>query len=421
MGLTVAALLGTVPALNIAVDPLGYVRAAGWRPSSPSDAEMALASSGAWPVAHGTREAKVLNVRYYEPESVYFGSSTVWSYVDTGYAPLRTTDGRRAFNFGLAGVTMRELLAVFEHVVALKPPARVVIGLEFYMFSADKPTAPGFDDLPLAHRPTYRQDLWWFVGQRLLSSESTYKSVDILSRTVLDRLRFWTSTPVEAAANHQAAAPLSRERFAQLMIDSDKVILTALYPDTGRPFRMSDDAGWSSLDAVRRIVALARAHQIDLTMYISPSHARSFEAIRLLGLWPRFEEWQRGLASVLADDASAYPDRAPVLLWDFCCYNAVTTDPVVAPPGEDAGFRYYADSVHFKTVVGYMVMDRIFATEASRVLPPDFGVLLTEDSVEAHLSEIRRGQREYAASHPEDVEAVAAALESLGRIRPGAR
>lgn len=419
MGLTVAALLASVPALNIAVDPLGYARAAGWRPSHPTELELAFASSGAWPVAHGTREAKVLNVRYYAPESVFLGSSTVWSYVDTGYAPLRTADGRRAYNFGMAGATMRELLTVFEHVVALKPPVRVVIGLEFFMFSADKPSSPGFHDLPLAHHPTYRQDLWRLVSQRLLSADSTFESATILSRSMFNRFTHWFAPAVEAAG-HGQAAPMTREQFSQLMIDGDKVILTALYPDTGRPFRFADDAGWSSLEAFRRLVAIARAHQVDLRVYISPNHARSYEAIRLLGWWPQFEAWQHGLVSILADDAKLHPGQAPVPLWDFCCYSSVTTDPIAAPPGEAAGFRWFADSIHFKTVVGFMLMDRIFATEEGRALPTDFGVLLTADNIEARIGETRRLQRDYTASHPEDVEAVATALESLGRIKADA-
>ena len=418
MGLIVGALLASAPALNVVMDPLGYARAAGWRPSRPTELELAFASSGAWPVPDGTREAKVLNVRYYAPESVYFGSSTVWSYIDTGYAPLRTADGRRAYNFGMAGATAHEIVTAFEHVVALKSPARVVVGMEFYMFSADKPSSPGFDDLPFAQRPTYRWDLTRFVGQRLLSADYTYQSAAMLWKPFGDRLTTWFVPPAHAAAGQGTpAAPMSRAEFSQLMLDNDKIIIAALYPTVDRPFRFVDDSGASSLEAIRRMVSIARAHDIDLRLYISPNHARSYEAIRLMGWWPQFEAWQRGLVAILADDAKAHPGQAPVPLWDFCCYNDVTTDVIADPPGQAAGFPHFADSIHFKTAVGFMLMDRIFSTEASHALPADFGVRLTAGDIEAHLADIRRRQKEYTASHAEDVEAVISALRSLGRSR----
>src|SRR5438309_11372766 len=105
MGIATIVLLGSIPAINIEMDPLGYARVAGSRPSAKaSPQEQYLAAFGSWPVPHGTREAKVLDVAYYLPQSVIFGSSTVWSYVDASYPALREADGRPAFNFGIAGV-----------------------------------------------------------------------------------------------------------------------------------------------------------------------------------------------------------------------------------------------------------------------------------------------------------------------------
>jgi hypothetical protein len=422
VALIVAALVASLPALNVVIDPLGYARAAGWRPAHPTPLELAFASSGAWPVPHGTREAKVLNVRYYAPESVYFGSSTVWSYIDSGYAPLRTADGRRAYNFGMAGATAEELLMAFEHVVALKVPVRVVVGMEFYMFGADKPASPGFFDLPFAQHPTYRWDLLRFVGRRLLSSDYTYQSATMIWKPIDERLSAWFRPAAHPAAAPSApGAPMSRAQFSRLMIDADKIMVTALYPNLGGSFRLVDDTGRSTLETIRRMVSIARAKNIDLRLYISPNHARSYEAIRLLGWWPQFEAWQRGLVAIVDEDARAHPGQPPVPLWDFCCYNTLTTDVVVQPPGQAAGFQYFADSIHFKTVVGFMLIDRIFSTEASRALPADFGVRLDADSIEAHLADTRNRQTRYTATHPADVGSVVAALTALGRSMPAAR
>lgn len=414
MAVWVVALAGCIPAMNFAMDPLGYAKAAGWRAAQPTPEELILASSGAWPVPHGHPEAKILNVSSYRPTTAIFGSSTVWSNIDPGYPPL-AADGRRPFNFGLLGVTIREMLGAFEHVVALQPPKRVVVGLEFYMFDAAKLSSPGFFDLPLAQRPSYRTDLRWFVGRRLLSADYTTEAAVMFWKRAARRLASWFVADVQAAgAEAQGAA--ARETFLRLMLDADRIMITTLYPPPGHTFRFVDDQGWSSLDAVRRMVAIARRHDIDLHLYISPNHARAFEAIRLMGWWPAFEAWERGLVRILDEDAKGHPNRQPVPLWDFCCYNSVTIDPIQESPTAAAGFRYFGDTVHFKTEVGDMLMDRMFATEASHKLPPDFGVRLTAQNIERHLAEIEGGHSAYLAANRQDVSDLAAMLQTMGRL-----
>ena len=413
MGTAVVLLLAALAAMNVAMDPLGYARVAGWRPARPDAVQALFQASGAWPVPHGTRDAKILNVGLYAPTTVYFGSSTVWSYVDAGYKPI-LWDDRKAYNFGLAGANAHEIAEAFAHVVALHPPRRVIVGLEFYMFSADKPTAPGYEDLPFAQRPSYRWDFWRFMGQHVFSAEYTSAS----AADVWQAISKWTSawlSPTVSAATIDRSEPRTRAEFDAMMLSIDKVQVVSLYP-ADRPFRTVDDAGVSTLDAVRRMVALAREHDIDLRLYLSPNHARSFETIRLLGWWPQFEAWQRELAAIVSEDARAHPGARPVELWDFCCYNGVTTDRI-AELADGAGFEHFADTIHFKTPVGYMLMNRMFGTGAAASLPADFGIRISANTIDSHLSAISDAQRVYASTHPDDVQAITQALREVGRLK----
>lgn len=433
---TTVMLLTSIPAVNIAVDPYGHARLAGWRPANPNDAEASFAAGGAWPAPSGTREAKMLNVAYYQPQSVVFGSSTVWSHVDTGYAPLRAADGRPAFNFGLAGVSLREMEAAFEHVVALKPPKRIVLGFEFYMFSADKATSPGFFDLPMAQRHAYQSELTRFISGKLFTAESTFEAQAKLWAPVTSGLRalaggqglFRQPGPnfgIGVGTGRRPVEPVSaspgpgrtRDEFLSLMLDGDRVIIAGLYPPPGQPFRFIDDAGWSSLEAVRRMATLAREHRIDLQIYLSPHHARAYEAIRLMGWWPQFEAWQRGLAAILADDAKAHGTEAAFPLWDFGGYTSVTMDPVVTSSGS-AGYAGFLDAIHFQTSVGYMVLDRLFPTADAQPLPDDFGVRVTAATVDLHLARTRQAQQRYAAANQSEAVAISGMLGSLGRLAP---
>ena len=51
----------------------------------------------------------------------------------------RLHDGQR-LGGALGDREGHEIAEAFAHVVALHPPRRAIVGLEFYMFSADKPT-----------------------------------------------------------------------------------------------------------------------------------------------------------------------------------------------------------------------------------------------------------------------------------------
>lgn len=61
--------------------------------------------------------------------------------------------------------------------------------------------------------------------------------------------------------------------------------------------------------------------------------------------------------------------------------------------------QFYWDSSHFKSLVGDLVLDRVFAIEVpGRPMPPDFGVQLTASNVDEVLSMQRARQAEDSAA-----------------------
>jgi hypothetical protein len=60
------------------------------------------------------------------------------------------------------------------------------------------------------------------------------------------------------------------------------------------------------------------------------------------------------------------------------------------------------DSSHFTEAVGDRIIDRVAGPEGPAGRPGDFGVRLSPDSVEAHLTAVRRAREAYVAEdHPE--------------------
>jgi hypothetical protein len=80
----------------------------------------------------------------------------------------------------------------------------------------------------------------------------------------------------------------------------------------------------------------------------------------------------------------------------------VTTEALPAP-GSRAEVRFYWDSSHFKDIVGDLVLDRVFgASDSRRTVPPDFGVRLNADTIDAALAHLRADQLAYRRTNPED-------------------
>jgi len=103
---------------------------------------------------------------------------------------------------------------------------------------------------------------------------------------------------------------------------------------------------------------------------------------------------------------SAYP------LWDFSGYNSLTTEDVPPDGDSETQMKWYWESSHYKKELGDLVLDRIFDYHHSRrIVPDDFGILLTSENITAHLCRIRDKQREYHKLHPGDV----AEIEELAK------
>ncbi len=79
--------------------------------------------------------------------------------------------------------------------------------------------------------------------------------------------------------------------------------------------------------------------------------------------------------------------------------------------------KWYWESSHYKNALGELVLDRVFEYQhPERVVPDDFGVLLTSRNIDEHLKMIRASQQRYRESNPVDVaEIEKMAKETLAR------
>jgi hypothetical protein len=141
-------------------------------------------------------------------------------------------------------------------------------------------------------------------------------------------------------------------------------------------------AAWAGelpdLDIIRRIIALARANHVRLTLVITPHHGDTLEIYWRLGLWPRVEQLKAELAAMMA------PQDDAVTLWDFMDYSAFSTETIPAAGDRGTPTHWFWEPTHFKKQLGAIMVQRMFGQGA-----PEFGARLTPGNVAERNAQVR--------------------------------
>lgn len=80
--------------------------------------------------------------------------------------------------------------------------------------------------------------------------------------------------------------------------------------------------------------------------------------------------------------------------------------------------RFYYESSHYTPASGDLVLDRIFNYKSpERIVPEDFGVLLTSQTIEPYLARIRVDRETYRQTHPQDVAEIEAMAREVAKTK----
>jgi len=404
---TLAGILALVGATNAVLDPFGM------------HAWLALEGvNAAKPATHTrVRLFKAYEVERVRPQTLVLGSSRSHVGFSCRHAALRERPGP-CYNLAFDGATTREMHAYLVHAHEVRPLKTVLLGLDSYHLSeATSATRPGFDHAVLLSptQPAWRRAVEGDL-RIAIAADTLRASVEML-RHQRDGEPEWFN------ADGQRLGDVFFRRDGEAFVragprayfdEIDRLEVGFQLPPpeatAARAGPAPVDPAESSLAYVGRIVAFCREHGIDLRIAITPSHVHQLEIGAMLGNEGAVERGKRALVAMLARErAGAAPAQAPVPVWDFSAVSSITSEPL-PPLGSRDEMQYYWDSSHFKSVVGDLVLDRVFATSsAGRRVPEDFGVRLDADSIEQVLAT----QRTRHAAHRERA---AADLAELGAL-----
>jgi hypothetical protein len=384
--------------VNIRFDPDGVLTALEIKRIKLDDEAVLVGSKGWFPAFSADRPGKALNIRWYKPDVVAFGSSNVATYFDTRHPALQRWSERPAYNFGLAGLTAFELEQALHHAVALKRPRLVIIALEFYMFGAQRwDGAPWtLDHFPMAYSPTYRSELVKLILPRILS----------WSGPIAKLKRIVQSASAEEL--DPSTAVLGK------LHDIDRTQISALYP-AGARFTFEDPKGRSSIDALKRVIAFAQQNGIELRIMVSPHHAREYEIIRALSLWPMYEEWLRKLGGAVeaANKGKGCWERIEIL--NFGEYRPLNIDLKLRSIAERSIFERFDDSFHYNEDTSHLLIDEMLTRDPCRPSINGVAIALSRDTVDEYIAEMREARGRFASGHPDQVADVKALVAGLAR------
>ena len=399
--LTTLLVVASAVALNVAVDPYGMYRIsdiAGFNSHKPA-------------IYNRVRMSKAYDVRRIRPRTIILGTSRT----HLGIRPSHRAwpaDGLPVYNLAFDGATTKEMYYYLRHAHAVQPLRRVLLGLDTYhLTNAPGATRPDFDaQLLLQDRSIWSQTWASLADLKLLASYDTILESIATIRAQKQAPSEWFARDGQRLGEVFFRQPW--EHFQTLgprgyfdEIDKQEVgykLEWRIPQNADRNAKPNPDSqadSTTSLGYIKHIIEFCRDHNIELVVYITPSHAHQLEISAAVGEWPIIENGKRALVQLLEDDANKHRKSPAFPLFDFSGYTTVTSEDL-PPSGSRVEMGYYWESSHFKDNVGDMVLNRVFSAGE---VPRGFGIRLDSGKIDATLLDIRAQQKTYQTSHPDDI------------------
>ncbi|MDM8560821.1 hypothetical protein QUF82_18460 [Thiotrichales bacterium HSG14] len=343
----------------------------------------------------GNRTLKAIGLLGADYHAIILGTSRANNAINPTHAALKKIGA--TYNTSLTGTNIYELEKVFDYSLKHhKNLKEVVFSLDFLTFSSRRATNADFEQSMFSEQYSL-----WTKLRNTFSLDEVYYSLKTIADNVANKQAAYHTDYTEQGFAKRTF-PLPHHQLFIKILSKNFFVNKQTYAG----FCYSQDR----LHRFQRILKKSRQRGIFVRLFISPIHAWQLEALRIMGLYATFEQWKRDLVTIIARNAAQYPNSPVYPLWDFTGYNSMTTEAI--PAQSEQVMQWYWESSHFKKELGDLVLDRLFSYQSpKRVVPNDFGELIHNDNIEAHLLKLRKEQQHYHQTHPQDI----AKIEALAK------
>lgn len=360
----VAVCLLSVSSANIAVDPYGIwfsQRIWGWNWSKPKQ------------TLH-QRLFKAFDIAHQKPVGLILGSSRVLYSLSPDHPAL--ANYQPVYNAGLSSANMYEQLRYLQHALYYQPKLKIVIvGLDFFSFNQNIKNRPDFREDRLA-RPLFLSKDYLITS---LSLSVLGDSQETLNRNKLNP----SSQPFYENGFGKYREELEQLKGSGYRLKAFEHSISSHFksPEILGNYQISEE----KLENLKQIVEICQKNNIQLKLFISPTHVADLEAISAAGLWTEFEQWKRLLVKI-----------SPV--WDFSGYTPTTSEEI-----SDQMLNYW-DSHHYRRSVGDKILNVILDDSKAVSWLDRPSSPLTQKNIEYSLQKTRESQSIWRAQHQSTVQ-----------------
>lgn len=357
-------------------------------------------------VERHTRLSKVYQVEKIKPDVILLASSRGLIVPEAFFSK----DNMTAFNLSLASASTYELLRMFQHAQAVSPLERVVLALDEKFTES---VQPNFKENRMAVNPdgSENRGKWLQKWRDLFSS---LFSIDAL-RSSLRTIRKQKENPGMIDVHQYNAERVFNAGGHRQMFRAMEASIFSGYNGPihvcQKPLAEIKDVEIESAIYFEKIIELAYENNIDLYIYISPVHARLYEANCMVGKSPITENMKRAVVKIVENKANKYSSD-PYPVWDFSGYNSITTEKVTGKGDKVSVMKWYWEGSHYTHETAEIIFNKILSDTD---VYDDFGVKLTFDNIDKHLNDIWQQRKIYLETYADDVEELHSIFEDATR------
>ncbi|MGQ7816957.1 hypothetical protein ACUTAH_15045 [Metapseudomonas furukawaii] len=343
-----------------------------------------------------TRIAKPIQVEWTAPQRLALGSSRAELGLRTSNEAWAQAYPGTGFNAALSGASIGELHDSLAHAIHTAKPRSVVLGIDFFMFSAGKPTRyaypqllAGKDDGPIQPANRRLEQL----RLALFSPAMTRASI----RTLRKQKPIDDEFHLDGQRNNQRELlKLREDGYERAFVRFEEGFAHSTWTACQDNRFSYGVASGNTLTRYQDLLRMARDADIDLKIFISPVHARLLETLDATELWPAFERWKRDIVAATEHVNAEVPAGRRLEVVDFSGYHRYSMEPLPLAPNEE--MHWYLDSSHYHERLGDQMLQQLFTGLTGE--DGQFGVALDGTVLDAHLARIRSAQTAYREAHP---------------------
>lgn len=345
---------------------------------------------------------KLATVEREKPGVIFLGDSRTEFGLDPDSETSRRLLGKhgRIFNCAVPNASIYEIDRFARHAIETGNPTHLIIGLD-----------PGqFDEKAIQ------------ASKGRLGEYEKMFSVDASGRPQpLHSLHLHAISLVTVDALQASIATVSRQksrhqRFSESGHKLNEVMMSRMLRSTSQADVFSSgenqlielsqgisDRG-PGMKHLASILVAAREHDIELTLYIAPTHANTQYVKKLLHGYESMEKWKRDLVKLVeCGEHIRNGDRrgqARIRLFDFSIASEHTCEQPPASRGDR--MRWYIDAFHFNARYGDLLMEAMFGKEIPRTpAGTPIGYRLSGDNLEDLIALYRTRLERHGEMHQE--------------------